>query len=141
MAQFETIPNPSGELQEFLWENLRVASNAHLSDVREHEHHSFSVLAKEGDQVVGGMLCITYFRGLNLQCLWVREDQRGKGLGREFLMHAEQEARRLDCTMIHLHTFSFQAPNFYLKAGYQIVGIIEDYPPGQKCYFLKKTLD
>ena len=86
------------------------------------------------------MLAIVYFRGMNLQCLWVREDQRGKKLGSAFLEQAEQAARSLDCTLIHGHTFSFQAPDFYLKAGYEVFGTIEDYPPGKNCFFLRKYL-
>jgi GNAT superfamily N-acetyltransferase len=137
---FETIRDPDGDLQEFLWERLREASNPRLSDERAKEHHALSILAREKGEIVGGMLAIVYFRGMNLQCLWVREDQRGKKLGSAFLEQAEQAARSLDCTLIHGHTFSFQAPDFYLKAGYEVFGTIEDYPPGKNCFFLRKYL-
>jgi ribosomal protein S18 acetylase RimI-like enzyme len=53
----------------------------------------------------------------------------------------EEEARARDLIGIWLDTYSFQAPGFYRKLGYEEVGRIPDYPPGQARIFLAKRLD
>lgn len=137
---FQEIANPAHDLQEDLWERLRVASNARLNQPALAETHSYAVLARDGERLAAGLLAIIYFGGMNLQCLWVDEAERGRGLGARMLQHAEEIARRHGCNLIFGHTFGFQAKGFYLKAGYEEFGALPEYPPGHGCSFLKKTL-
>ena len=44
------------------------------------------------------------------------------------------------CTRVFLQTYSFQAKDFYQKLGYQVVGQLDDYPPGQSFYWMRKEL-
>jgi hypothetical protein len=48
-----------------------------------------------------------------------------------------QDAR--GCHSARLDTFSFQAPEFYRRMGYEVFGVL-DYPPDHKRIFLKKQL-
>ena len=72
--------------------------------------------------------------------LWVAAGSRGKGRGRSLLAAAEAEAVRRGCRQIVLSTHSFQAPQFYHKLGYTIVGQYDDYPAGHTSHFLRKRL-
>ncbi|HMY66947.1 MAG TPA: GNAT family N-acetyltransferase [Leptospiraceae bacterium] len=137
---FEYITDPGLEIQEFLWAKLQQYSLSRLKNPDLEETVSFCFTAKQGDQIIGGMLGGIFFRGLNIQCLWVDENYRKKGLGLQFLEKAEALAKEKHCTLIFLYSFSFQAPFFYIKAGFDIVGTIEDYPAGSNCYFLKKNM-
>ena len=65
---------------------------------------------------------------------------RGSGLGRKVMDLAEAEARRRDCIGIWLDTFTFQAPGFYAKLGFEEFGRIADYPPGHDRIYLLKRL-
>jgi ribosomal protein S18 acetylase RimI-like enzyme len=70
----------------------------------------------------------------------VHADWRGRGIGKELLGKAEAEAIRRGCAQIVLDTHSFQAPGFYTKHGYQIIGAHQDYPKGHQFYYLGKKL-
>ncbi|MDE0037167.1 MAG: hypothetical protein OXU77_06325 [Gammaproteobacteria bacterium] len=42
--------------------------------------------------------------------------------------------------MVHLTTYSFQAPDFYERHGYERFGELDDYPGDQSLVFLRKRL-
>lgn len=90
--------------------------------------------------VDGGLTGRIGFGWLFVELLFVPERLRGQGLGRELMARAEAVARAHGCIGIHLDTFSFQAPGFYEKLGYAVLGEIADYPPGSSRFFLQKKL-
>ncbi|HUJ28385.1 MAG TPA: GNAT family N-acetyltransferase [Myxococcales bacterium] len=72
--------------------------------------------------------------------LWVREADRGRGVGRALLSAAEREVLARGCGRVVLSSHTFQAPGFYLKQGYTIVGRAEGYPSGHAQVYLEKLL-
>jgi ribosomal protein S18 acetylase RimI-like enzyme len=40
--------------------------------------------------------------------------------------------------VVWVDTFKFQAPGFYQKLGYEVFGVLPDYPRGRRCFFLHK---
>jgi GNAT superfamily N-acetyltransferase len=98
-------------------------------------------LRDDRDAVLGGALGHVWGGWLDLSILWVAEPFRGQGYGARLLRAAEDEARMQGCHGVFLTTFSFQAPGFYEKFGYEAVANIPDYPKGHSYYVLKKSLD
>lgn len=72
--------------------------------------------------------------------LWVREDERGSGLGARLLAAAEAEIRRRGCDRVVLSTHTFQAPGFYARLGYAECGRTPGYPHGHDDIHLIKQL-
>ena len=90
--------------------------------------------------VIGGIIGGTYWGWLYIDILWVDEAHRRKGIGSKLLAAAEKEAVSRGCHHVHLDTMSWQAPDFYKKHGYEIIGILPDIPKGNRKYLLQKAL-
>jgi ribosomal protein S18 acetylase RimI-like enzyme len=99
------------------------------------------IYALEGDGIVGGLIGNAWAHWLNIELLWVDEQFRSAGLGSRLMDTAEQQARdQHGCTASRVETFDFQAPGFYKKLGYTLVGTVEDYPPGSRDHIFVKRL-
>ena len=94
----------------------------------------------ENGTIIGGILGGTYWDWLYVDILWVAENRRRQGIGSTLLQKAEQEAIRRGCHHVHLDTMSWQAPAFYQKHGYEILGVLPDIPKGNQKYLLIKSL-
>jgi ribosomal protein S18 acetylase RimI-like enzyme len=90
--------------------------------------------------VVGGALARWWGRCCELQQLWVREDHRSSGLGRRLVQMVEEAARSRGCALLYLDTFSFQAPAFYRKLGYEVACELKGFPNDVSKFIMRKTL-
>jgi GNAT superfamily N-acetyltransferase len=100
-----------------------------------------AIFAKDnGDQIIGGICGNTWGGCAEIRQFWVDENHRNQGLGTQLLSAAEAEARRRGCRQIILMTFSFQAPAFYAKRGFELVALVDDHPRGHKNMLLRKRL-
>ncbi|MFJ9717184.1 GNAT family N-acetyltransferase [Streptomyces sp. NPDC101213] len=91
--------------------------------------------------LAGGLVGHTWTTWLHVTYLWVDERHRGTGLGTRLLAEAERLARDdRGCLRSRVETWDFQAPRFYRRQGYEVVCVIEDYPPGITEYTLTKRL-
>jgi ribosomal protein S18 acetylase RimI-like enzyme len=91
-------------------------------------------------EIMGGVVVGMFWGIAEIDFLWVHDDLRGQGFGRDLLTAAEREVNKHGCQYAYLTTYSFQAPEFYVKMGYAIVAEIADYPPGHSKFTLKKSL-
>ena len=94
----------------------------------------------DNGNIIGGILGGTYWGWMYIDILWVQEDYRHNGIGSKLLTEAEKEAVRRGCHHVHLDTMSWQAPDFYKKHGYEVIGVLPDIPSGNQKYLLMKAL-
>jgi len=98
------------------------------------------VLKSNEQEIVGGVIGVIFWDWFYLDLMWIREDLRGRGYGHRLLTRVEDEARQRGARHAHLDTFSFQAPDFYKKHGYQVFGELQNFPAGHQRYYLTKQL-
>jgi GNAT superfamily N-acetyltransferase len=94
----------------------------------------------ENDRVVGGICGNTWGGCFEIRQFWVEERRRKQGLGTRLLEAAEHEARRRGCRQILLMTFTFQAPAFYAKHGFEVIAAVDDHPRGHENLLMRKRL-
>lgn len=97
-------------------------------------------LRDENGEVIAGLTGQTHGNWLTIKYLWVSENLRGQNIGSCILRKAEETARTRGCKYVFLDTFSFQAPEFYKKYGYQEQFVLEEYPLKGKRYYFTKVL-
>jgi len=89
---------------------------------------------------LGGAVGRTWGEAAELQQLWVAKDLRGRGVGARLLSLFEAAARQRGCRLVYLDTFTFQAPDFYLKQGYETACRFDGFPGGISKFVMRKTL-
>ncbi|WP_422657619.1 GNAT family N-acetyltransferase [Paenibacillus sp. EC2-1] len=97
-------------------------------------------LKNDNGDIIAGLNSAVCWNWMEIEFLWVEEENRKNGIGKKLLAEAEKIARSKNCTFIKLNTFSFQAPEFYKKYGYKEIAIIENAPLGCNHYYFKKDL-
>ena len=103
-------------------------------------HYDY-IVRNDNQEIIAGILStLGYWNGLEIKILWVKEEYRKSGIGTKLLMETENNAKAKGAIISFLDTFDFQAKGFYLKNGYTIFGILDDFPAGHKRYYLQKRL-
>ncbi|MEF3311176.1 GNAT family N-acetyltransferase [Paenibacillus sp. GYB004] len=103
-----------------------------------HDIHLF--LRDESGRVAGGIFCETFSYCMYIDVFWIDELYRSQGCGKRLLLEAERAGKAMGCLFSHTSTFSYQAPEFYKRMGYEVFGVLDEYPDGIKQFFLKKRL-
>lgn len=138
MTSLTTTTSVADDVAELIGDGLNGYNreNAGTAD----ERMLWIVARDEDGSVVGGLKGRSEFAWLFVDWLWIQADRRGQGIGRRLLAAAEAEAMARRCAGVYLGSFTFQAPDFYKRAGYSEFGRIEGFPPGHALIFLLKRL-
>lgn len=92
------------------------------------------------DKMVGAVAGFTWGGICELRQLWIDEPFRRAGHGRALLSKAIDEARARGCAYVYLATYSFQAPDFYKKFGFQPLAVIKNKPLGHSDIIMQLAL-
>jgi len=104
------------------------------------EDRDLGIEARRQGELVGACYGGTWGGTCELESLWVHPDLRRSGLGTRLLAAAESEAAQRGCHQVVLLSHWIQAPGYYERQGYEIVGQVEDYPAGTDAIWYRKRL-
>jgi GNAT superfamily N-acetyltransferase len=145
---FKLLAALDGVQQEAIHIQLREfnrAGNAaffHARDLPENAPRPLNVVVCDAaGTIVGGLIAETEFQWLKISIMAVAQHLRRRGIGRQLVALAEQEAKARGCRHAYLDTMDYQAPNFYRQLGYQLVGTLENWDShGHAKLFFTKEL-
>ena len=99
------------------------------------------IIGRDKDEVVQAAIrFVLAFEWPFVNWLWVADSYRKRGVGSQLMGGAEAAARAQGCRAAYLDTFTFQAPKFYERLGYQEFGRLSDFPPGHARIWFSKAL-
>ncbi len=112
----------------------------HFPDDLKGRYQEVNLFLKNSDgQIYGGIVGEICWNWLEVHYLFIDEDLRKQGYGKNLLSEAEKVAKEKKCDFIKLDTLSFQALDFYIKQGFEVFGAIQN--AGRHThYYLKKNI-
>ena len=128
----------SATVSRALWKGL-VKFNREQAGPLRYERTVLGVRDRKG-RLLGGLILRSYWRESYIELLWLSAPARRAGFGSRLIKEAERRARRHGSRLIHVETFSFQAPGFYEKHGYRRFGSISGSPRGESRHYYVKRL-
>ncbi len=125
-------------ISKIIYENLKKFNESIIGN---YEARPFIICAKsDKSEVLGGIKGDVFGTLCRVFTVWIDENYRSKGLGRELFAKLDIFARENNCNMIQLDTAEFQAKGFYEKLGYQVIATLPDNFMGYTSYILRKHL-
>jgi len=103
-------------------------------------HKIVAAIRDDAGKVVGGVIGRLASDSVYMEVVYADEQVRGTGMGREAMLLAEREAKRLGATESWLYTMSFQAKPFYEKLGYTQFAELDWHGGRHKRHFMRKDL-
>ena len=113
--------------------------NRNAIDVHDGEGLGF-ILRDDDGAMIGAAMGYSWAGISELRQMWVDERHRGKGFGRALLDAFVAEAAQRGVKRVWLSSHSFQAPEFYEKAGFVRMAELKDFPIGHSNVILCKLV-
>jgi len=130
--------NPPWKKVEALRDNLR-AYNRVAGQVD--QGTGMGIFLRDDDEtLIGGVSAYVWGTTVEINFLWLAERLRGQGIGQRLMAEIEKAAVQRGAHQAVLSTYTFQAPEFYEKLGYEIVATIDGLGKGHKKFYLRKSL-
>lgn len=131
--------NPPKDLKDRIYQGLKAFNLQHFPD---EDIQSLACIAEDDEgHFLGGLTGEIFTNTLFVEFLWLDEANRNSGTGRKLMQAIENEAKQRGVTDLYLDTYSFQAPGFYAKLGFEEVGRYTGFPTkGIDKIFLQKKV-
>ncbi|WP_345867913.1 GNAT family N-acetyltransferase [Shewanella algae] len=136
--QIDLLQQVDDDLQNELIDKLRTYNHSYINETSQ----PLAAIARDSEgQLIGGVSGRSIYRQLLIEVVWVAKEHRGSGLGSRLMALCEQEAIKRGCLAAQLDTLSFQAPAFYAKQGFEVVGSVSGIPGSSDRYFMCKRFN
>jgi len=126
---FELICRPTMDEMRVVHRGLHSHCTAHIEAGEDYRGDKIRlILRDEGGELAGGLGASTPVRALAIEEIWIAEQFRGQGYGRQLMEAVENIARSRECIAVQASCLSFQTPGFFRAVGYESFGRVDVYP-------------
>lgn len=133
------IEQPSRELIQKLITQSKQYPTMGDFELQFDSEQTFALSMTHNCKIVAGVIGIVTRDWAYVETLWVDDSLRGQGVGKRLMLATESYIHQLGLNGIFLYTADFQAPYFYPKLGYDIIGKLPDRPKGYNATYFAKT--
>lgn len=139
-STFEFVTESRPDPREVALLEQHVAEAATKAAGLDPERELAVFLRGQDGQVLAGISGITWGGYCDLHLLWVTPPLRGRGLARDLLAAAEDEARRRGCSFVIFFAYDVLTPGLYERLGYEALAAVPDCPAGSTARLFRKFL-
>ena len=126
----------SAEIKNHIHQCLQDYNRSYMNEYRD-----FSFHLEEDGIVIAGVVAESVSDTIEVSYLYVEESHRKKGLGKRLLSALEENGRKAGMKRILLNTYSFQAPEFYKKCGFEQIAEIDPCFGNHAQFYFRKTIE
>ena len=131
-----SITKSSEEDNELVHAKLKEYNKQYYKDLKEYSYH----IKNEDGDIIAGIVANSTYETIEVEYLYVDEKYRNKGYGRNLLKYIETKAREDNLKQVLINTYSFQAPEFYILNGYELLFKIDKCFNDYDQYFFIKRI-
>lgn len=102
-------------------------------------YDSWIYVAHMNNEIIGAIRGDIMWGVVHIELLMVKPEFRKEGIGKNLYNRAVEFATKMNCNMITVETFDFQAPDYWQSLGFKIDFTREGYN-GNTLYYLSKKI-
>lgn len=111
--------NPTEKDTQTIYDGLVEFNEPMFGDLKVENYACF--IRNQDGKILGGVTGGIADGVALLGYLWVDNSLRGQGVGKRIIETIESKLKAMNVVEIHLDTYNFQAPEFYIKMGFKEV--------------------
>ncbi|MBR5708662.1 MAG: GNAT family N-acetyltransferase [Oscillospiraceae bacterium] len=132
-----TIEPGSEEDRKAVGDGLAAYCERFVKDAHDDIDVGRKLVDADGRMIAGVSALVSGWEALELDCVWVDEKYRGRGLASRLLREVEREAKEKGAYMALADCVDWTL-GFFGRQGYVPCGTLRDYPRGHDAYELEK---
>ncbi len=138
-VNIEVLHSEESKIVDQLVDGVREFNFSHMGN--ETSKPLTVIMRDSNNTIVAGISGRTIYHKFLINVVWVSDEYRGQRLGYQLMKLAEQEAKQQGCKAAQVDTLAFQAPNFYQKCGFEVIGTAPGFDGCPEQYFLFKRYE
>lgn len=135
-VEIQRLEHSDEDADAFLDTTFEDFSSRAIGEKRRH----FCLLARDAGKIVAACKGYNYADDFHINQIAIAESHRTGGLGRRILAACEDLARERGCRTLRVDTYSYQAPGFYLKCGFEEYHRIRNYRGDHDRVFFRRSV-
>lgn len=130
-------------LTEDLKKQIYAGFSRHAKAMTGHDEKfpSRAFIATDKGSFAGAIVVELFWGALHLKYIYVEDEYRGKGVGSKLIESAVNYGKDNKCPFAFVETMSFQALDFYRKAGFELEFTRRGFKHGTSFHYLRKSLE